>query len=106
MLRLKNALLAVISTSVCWILIYFLETKTLDRVEIKKIEAKVFLESVAAYRQVLKPHKCKIIMEKKNEVKSKVEFIFNAPSELHRESIEQYLNKQISEDRRGLIDWN
>ena len=103
---LKMLYIAVISTLVCWILIYFLERKTLYHIEIKKIDSKVFLESVAAYRQALKRQKCKIIIEQKNEVKSRVEFIFNAPSKLHRESIEQYLDKQVAENNRGLIDWN
>ena len=103
---LKMLYIAVISTFVCWILIYFLERKTLYHIEIKKIEPKAFLESVAAYRQALKRQKCKIVMEKKNEVKSKVEFIFNAPSKLHREGIEQHLDKYVPENDRGVIDWN
>ena len=98
--------IAMISTLVAWILIYFLERRTIYQIEIKGIKSKLFLESVDAYRLVLKKQKCNIIAEKKNQAKSKVSFIFSSPSKLHRDSIEQFLDKQIPEENRGSIDWN
>ena len=91
---LKMLYIAIISTIVCWILIYFLERRTLYHIEIKKLAPEVLLESIAAYRQALKQQKCKIIIEQKNTAKSKVSFIFRSPDSVLREDIEQFLDKK------------
>ncbi len=103
---LKMLYIAMISTVVAWILIYFLERRTIYQIEVKGIKSKLFLESVNAYRLVLKKQKCNIITEKKNLAKSKVSFIFSAPSKLRRDNIEQFLERQIPEEQRGSLDWN
>ena len=103
---LKMLYIAAISTVVVWILIYFLERKVIYQVEIKKIDNKIFLESVEAYQQLLKKQKCNIIIEKKNLAKSKVTFIFSSPSKLHREDIEVFFDQHISDNHRGIVDWN
>ncbi|MGD1919273.1 MAG: MgtC/SapB family protein [Pleurocapsa sp.] len=103
---LKMLYIAAISTVVAWILIYFLERRTLYQIEVKGIKSKVFLESVAAYRHILKKQKCNVIVEKKNTVKSKVSFIFSSPPKLRREDLEHSLEEQIPEENKGSIDWN
>ncbi|MCC0178249.1 MgtC/SapB family protein [Waterburya agarophytonicola K14] len=103
---LKMLYIAVISTLVAWILIYFLERRTLYQIEIKGFKNKLFLESVSAYRRLLKKQKCNIIIEKKNLDKSKVSFIFSSPPHLRRESLENSFNQQIPEENRGSVDWN
>ena len=91
---------------VAWILIYILERRTLYQIEIKGIDSKVFIESVAVYREALEQQKCKIIIEKKNLGKSKVSFIFSSPSNLRRDNLEQFLEQEIPENNRGSVDWN
>ena len=103
---LKMLYIAVVSTLVGWILIYFLEKRTLYQIEIKGIKSKVFPESIDIYRRALQQQKCNIISEKKNLAKSKVSFIFSSPSKLGRDKIEHFLDSQIPEDNRGSIDWN
>jgi len=103
---LKMLYIATVSTLVAWILIYFLERRTLYQIEIKGINSKIFLESVAAYRYILKKQKCNIIVEKKNIAKSKVSFIFSSPPKLGREDLEQSFEKQVPEENCGSIDWN
>ena len=103
---LKMLYIATVSTLVAWILIYFLERRTLYQIEIKGINSKIFLESVAAYRYILKKQKCNIIVEKKNIAKSKVSFIFSSPPKLGREDLEQSFEKRVPEENRGSIDWN
>ena len=103
---LKMLYIAAISTLVAWILIYILERKIIYQVEIKKIDDKVFLESVNAYHQAFKKQKCHIIIEQKNPAKSKVSLIFSSPSKLHREDIEAFLVQHVPEDYHGVIDWN
>ena len=103
---LKMLYIAVISTMVVWILIYILERRTLYHLEVKKINGKMFVAGVDAYRQALRQQQCKIIIEHKNSVKSKVDFIFSSPSKLHRQEIETFLAKKIPDDYRGSIDWN
>ncbi len=103
---LKMLYIALISTVVVWILIYFLERRTLYQIEIKGIKSKVFLESVAAYRHILKKQKCNIIVEKKNLVKSKVSFVFSSPPKLRRDDLEHSLEEQIPEENKGSVDWN
>ena len=103
---LKMLYIAAVSTLVGWILIYFLERRTLYQIEIKGIKSRVFLESVDIYRRTLQQQKCNIINEKKNLAKSKVRFIFSSPSKLGRENLEHFLDNEIPEDYRGSIDWN
>ena len=103
---LKMIYIAIISTAVAWILIYFLERRTIYQLEVKGLNSKRFLESVAAYRHVLKKQKCNVIVEKKNPAKSRVSFIFSSPPKLGRENLEQFFARQISEEDRGTIDWN
>ena len=103
---LKMIYIAVISTIVGWVLIYFLERRTIYQIEIKGLKSKVFPEAVSAYRYWLKKLDCKIINEKKNIAKSKVSFIFSSPGNLHRENLENSLHRRIPEENRGSIDWN
>ena len=103
---LKMLYIAAISTVVAWILIFFLERRTLYQIEIKGIKSKLFAESVAAYRHILKKQKCKIIVEKKNPAKSKIAFIFSSPPKLGREDLEQSFEQQVPEENRGSVDWN
>ncbi|MEL6581301.1 MAG: hypothetical protein AAFQ14_16280 [Cyanobacteria bacterium J06621_12] len=103
---LKMLYIAAISTFVAWILIYILERRTLHHMEIKKIKEEVFSEATEAYRQVLSMQNCRIIIEKKNFSKSKVDFIFSSPSKLHREDIEIFLKQHIKSENCGTIDWN
>ena len=103
---LKMLYIAVISTAVAWLLIYFLERRTLYEIEIKGIKSKVFPESVVAYRHILKKQKCNIIVEKKNPAKSKVSFIFSSPPELGREILEHSFEEQVPEENRGSVSWN
>ena len=103
---LKMLYIATVSTLVIWVLIYLLERKTLYHLEIKKIDEKLFSESVAAYRQALRKQKCNILIENKNIAKSRVEFIFSSPSQLNRESIEAFLDRHIANNNRGTVAWN
>lgn len=103
---LKMLYIAAISTVVVWVLIYILERKTIHHIEIKKIARNTFSESVTAYSRALQKLKCKIIIEKKNSTKSKVNIIFSAPSKLNREGIENFLEEHVTEDNRGAINWN
>lgn len=84
---LKMIYIAGVSTLVGWILIYFLERRTLYQFEIKGIKSELFAESIKSYRLALKKLKCKVIIEKKNIGKSRVDLIFSSPSNLRRESI-------------------
>ena len=102
---LKMLYIASLSTLVVWVLIYFLERKTLYHIQIKKLDDKLFPESVAAYRHLLIKQKCKIIVENKNASKSKVEFIFSSPAQLEPEAIEAWLDRQIADANRGVIIW-
>ncbi|MEM8675591.1 MAG: MgtC/SapB family protein [Cyanobacteria bacterium P01_G01_bin.67] len=103
---LKMLYIAVISTVVAWIIIYFLERRTLYHIEIKGIDEQNFSESIVAYRHALQKQKCNIIMEKKNSSKHKVSFIFSSPAKLRHEGIEDFLNQTIAPDSRGSIDWS
>ena len=103
---LKMLYLATFSTIVVWILIYLLERRIIHQLDIKKINDKFFPESVIAYRQALKKQKCNVIIENKNLDKSKVSFIFSSPSKLHREDIESFLEQNVVDNYRGVIDWN
>ncbi|MEM7594985.1 MAG: MgtC/SapB family protein [Cyanobacteria bacterium P01_A01_bin.83] len=103
---LKMLYIAVISTVVAWIIIYFLERRILYHIEIKGIDEQNFSESIAAYRHALQKQKCNIILEKKNVSKLKVSFIFSSPAKLRHEGIEDYLNQTVAPDYRGSIDWS
>lgn len=101
---LKMLYIAGVSTLVAWILIYFLERRTIYQIEITGLEKKLFWESIEQYRNALKKQKYNIIIEKKNFSKSKILFIFSSPSKVEKEVIEEFLSQQISEDYSGSID--
>ena len=101
---LRMIYIAVLSTIVGWILIYFLERKTIYQLEIKGIKSEQFLELVESYRYILKQKKCKIIKEKKNQVKSKVSFIFSSSSKFGRDSLEKLFNENVAKSHRVSVN--
>ena len=101
---LKMLYIAAVSTLVGWILIYFLERRTIYQIEITGIEQKIFSESIEQYRNALKHQNFNIIIEKSNFKKSKIIFIFSSPSKIGKESLEYFLSQQIPENYSGSID--
>ena len=101
---LKMLYIAGVSTLVGWILIYFLERRTIYQIEITGLEKKLFGESVEQYRNALKKQKYNIIIEKKNFAKSKILFIFSSSAKVEKDSIEEFFRQQVSPEHSGSID--
>lgn len=101
---LKMLYIAGVSTLVGWILIYFLERRTIYQIEITGLEKKLFWESVEQYRNALRKQKYNIIIEKKNFTKSKILFIFSSPAKVDKDSIEEFFRQQVSLEHSGSID--
>lgn len=95
---LRMIYIAVLSTIIGWILIYFLERKTIYQIEIKGIDSENFLELIESYRYIIQQKKCKIIMEKKNQLKSKVSFILSSASKLNRDSLKELFKDNVAEN--------
>lgn len=101
---LKMIYIAILSTIISWILIYFLERKTIYQLEIKRINSEQFLELIESYRYILKQENCTIIREKKNQVKSKIIFILSSTSKFDPDRLNNLLNKNVVKSNRISIN--
>jgi uncharacterized membrane protein YhiD involved in acid resistance len=101
---LKLYVVAVIATAIGWLLIYFLDRQSAGRLVVKGLEREAIPKAAAAYGEVLVDAGCTIIREKKNFLKGQVAFVFQAPGDLERETLEAQF-ENLPEGTRGSEDW-
>ena len=96
---------AVTATLFGWILIYVLEWRITYQIDIRALPEERLVEAVAAYRQTLEHHGCKIIGERKRPGRGRVRFIFRPGSSKSQKEIQDYLESEVDDDLQGLVDW-
>lgn len=96
---------AMVSTLVGWVLLYFLEYRDIYHLEIKGLNKEIVHESAEKYRSTLKDQKCHIILERKNFLKSQVTFIFSSDRNIDPEILDKIFMQQIPENLKGSTDW-
>lgn len=103
---IKLYVVAVLATAFGWVLTWYLESQQFGRMQVKGLDREKIPRAADAYRKILTQSGCKILGEKKKFTKGMVTFVFNAPRELDRESMEQYFLQAVPEEIRGSVDWD
>jgi MFS family permease len=96
---------AVLATAFGFILIYVLHFRITYRIEVRALPGGVLAEAAAAYREVLKKNGCRIMSEKKNPDKGRVEIIFRALPDVTQEHLEAELASEIPPTFKGSLNW-
>ena len=95
---------AVMTTLFAFALIYVFDTSPACRIRIEGLPMNRAADCAAAYRELLKVHRCKIIAEHQSLEKKRIEFVFRLPRRSTREQLELALSG-ITADLRGDVDW-
>jgi hypothetical protein len=96
---------AVLATAFGWVLMYILEWKITYSIDVRALPDDRLMESVLAYRKVLKSNGCRIIGEKKRPGSGRVIFIFRPDNNHSPSEIRELLENGIEPELRGLVDW-
>jgi hypothetical protein len=101
---LKLFVVAILAAAFGWLLIYYLESKSAERMQVKGLEKESIAQAAEAHREILTAAGCRIIRERKNFLKGQVTFVFSVPRGLERETIEERF-AELPKDQRGTVDW-
>jgi len=96
---------AVLSTVFGWVMIYVLESRSVERVVVQGLEKSSVQPAALAYTRALTELGCTIIGEQKNVKKGTVAIIYRAPRGLGRPTVEAGFG-EIPEGERGTADWD
>ncbi len=96
---------AVLSTVFAFGLIYLFDARPMCHVVVESLPSKRAQEAIDVYRAVLCGLGCKILSEKKDHAKKKVEFVFRIPRNATREQMHAELLRQVPAEMRGEVDW-
>ena len=96
--------LAVITTAFTFVLIFLFDSRPACRVRIDDFPAGKLAEGARAYRAILESRHCKIIGERKNLSKGRVEFVFRLPRADSQDAIHAALC-EVPPEIAGEIDW-
>lgn len=102
---LKLYVIAVFATLFGWLIIAYLESQMAGRLLVKGLDRANLTSASEAYSGLLHDAGCRILGEKKNPVKGQVAFVFKAPRQLDRESLENRFG-ELPEEIRGAVDWD
>ena len=102
---LKIFVVAFLATLFGWILIYYLESRQAERVQVKGLETDAIARSAQAYREIFTAAGCRIIRERKNFLKGQTTFVFSVPRGVDRETI-QHQCEALAKELRGSADWD
>jgi hypothetical protein len=97
--------IAVLSTVFGFGLIYVLHARTTCLIDIRALPPEAVAGAAAAYRSVLEKQGCRILYEKKNPEKGRVEFIFSFSSGVKRSSIAEALETSVDAGLKGSLNW-
>ncbi len=96
---------AVLATAFGFVLIYILDARITYRIDVRALAAERITEAAAAYRHVLEQRGCRVMSEKKNPEKGRVEFILRSSQNDMRNFLEHELNANVDASLRGSVDW-
>ncbi len=96
---------AVMATAFAWFLIYLFDSHPVCQLEVHEIPKGRVKDAAAAYRAVLAELKCTLISEDKSFSKSRIDYVFRAPSDSTQASLLNALCEKVPADVRGEIDW-
>ncbi len=104
---LKMIVIAVFATAFGWLLIWYMERSSVDRMQIKGLDREVIARATEAYRQILSQAGCTILGEKKKIGigQGQLAFVFRGPRGLDHEVLEQQF-ETLPKELRGAVDWD
>ena len=74
---------AVLATAFAWVLIYIFDGHPVCSLEVSEIPKGRLKDAADAYRRVLAELDCKLISERKSFGKSRLNYVFRAPAQIH-----------------------
>lgn len=100
----KLFVVAVFATAFGWVLIWYLESQNIGRIQVKGLTRDTIPRVADAYREMLIRTGCKIIGEKKSIAKNQVSFVIKAPRQLDRDWLDGHV-AALPDELRGTVDW-
>ncbi|HWA62902.1 MAG TPA: hypothetical protein VG939_16090 [Caulobacteraceae bacterium] len=95
---------AVIVTAFTFVLIYLFDSHPACRVKIEHLPQGRLAEAAATYRAALVEQRCKVIAERRQTAKERIEFVIRLPKASARDKVHAALCA-VPEDLAGDIDW-
>jgi hypothetical protein len=96
---------AVLATAFGFALIYILDAQIAYQAEIQELPPDRFAEAAAAYRKAIEELGCKVIRERKNPAKRRLDLIFLGGRYRSGNELEAAIDSAIDPGLRGTIDW-
>jgi hypothetical protein len=95
---------AVLGALFAFALIYFFDAHPLCRLVVRRLPGKRFEPAVSAYRAALRDFECRLLLERQNARRERVEFVFRIPRRRAPSDLQLALERRVAEDLRGEID--
>jgi hypothetical protein len=101
---LKIHVVAVLATALGWLVILVLERNVAGEIQVKGIDNALMPRAAKVYRDVFAAEGCRVIRERKNFLKGRLELVITAPGRLPREALDKRF-EELPEEIRGVVDW-
>ncbi len=101
---LKIFVVAIPATVVGWILIYFLERRTVGVIRVSGVGEEVFQEATRAYRTVITDAGCRVMGEQTRFIKREFLFVVGAQPNFDRDGLQQAFDK-LPSNLQGVADF-
>lgn len=96
---------AVLSAIFAWVLIYIFDGHPVCSMEVHEVPKGRVKDAAEAYRATLTALGCRVISEKRNFSKHRLEYVFRAPRQASHATLQGALCERVAPDLRGEIDW-
>jgi len=93
-----------VTTIMVFFIVYSLERHITYRLYIRGLDGKPLEDLALKYREALKLKHCIIFSERKNPLKSQIEFVFQTRDLMVRSELEEFFQTVIPVDEQGMID--
>ncbi len=101
---LELYVVAVLGTVFGWLLIFVLESKSVERLVVQGLGHDAMRKASERYAGLLRDSGCTIVGEEKNVKKGTLSLVYRAPRGLDRGRLEERFD-ELPEDLHGTIDW-
>lgn len=101
---LELYVVAVLATLFGWMLIFVLESRSVERLVVQGLTREAMRPASERYATLLRGSGCTIVGEEKNVKKGTLSLVYRAPRELDRGTLEEKF-AALPEELRGAIDW-
>lgn len=96
---------AVLVTLFGFVLIFFLDARFTFRIYVRGVSKDSFSQSARAYREALESENCRVISERKNPDRGRINFIIRSAQADVGKNLESSLESRVDPSLQGTIDW-